>query len=144
MCELPKIVKDAQRVRAMIEEAFIRMARKHRYGCGLDLRAAAASVVRLCLQAWRERIDRVRIAQSLCGAVDALKLELQLAKDVNAFRNWDEFEAIVRLVDEVGRQSGGWPKRLTPKGQNAQAAKPPAQRAPILSSRPAFPARATP
>jgi len=137
-------VKDAQRARAAIEQAFTRMARRHKYSTGVDLRSAAKGVVLVALRAWRDpagRLDRVR---QLCEAVDALKVDLQLGKDVDAFRSFREFEAIVRLVDEVGRQSGGWLKRLLPKGQDARADHPPAQRAPILSSRSASRAGATP
>ncbi len=137
MRELPKIVKDAARVRAMIEVAVTGMSRKHKYASGLDLRVAARLVVVAALAVWRDRERKFASLSMLCTTIDGLKLDLQLAKDVDAFRSWNEFEAIVRLVDEVGRQSGGWLKRLTPKGQNAQAALPLEQRAPILSSRPA-------
>jgi hypothetical protein len=137
MRDLPKIVKDAARVRAMIEVARTRMARVHRHESGRDLRRAAARVVRRALGVWRAKSLKGKVARGkrLAAAIDSLKLELQLCKDVNAFRSWNEFEAVVRLVDEVGRQSGGWLKRLTPKGQSARAVSPPGQRAPILSSR---------
>jgi hypothetical protein len=135
--ELPKIVKDAARGRAMIEEACTRMSRQHRYESGKDLRVSARLVVRTALRVWRKPGERLSRLEDLCAAIDWLKLDLQLSKDVHAFRSWKEFEAIVRLVDEVGRQSGGWLKRLTEQGQSARAAKPPAQRAQTLSSRPA-------
>ena len=138
MRELPKIVKDAARVRAMIEAASIRMAARHRHESGRQLRDSARILARTALRCWRKPSQRVMRVEDLCAAIDWLKLDLQLCKDVGAFRSWKELEAIVRLVDEVGRQSGGWLKRLTEQGQNAQAAMPPGQRAPILSSRSAF------
>ena len=35
---LPKVVKDAQRLRAAIEEAFSRMEKRHKWVVGIDLR----------------------------------------------------------------------------------------------------------
>src|SRR3954471_10714760 len=95
--ELPRIVRDTQRARAAIEQAFTRMARRHRYPTGADLRAAVKLVVVLALRAWRDRENRLKHAGDLCEAVDVLKLELQLGKDVNAFASFGEFEAIVRI-----------------------------------------------
>jgi hypothetical protein len=134
--EIPQIVKDAQRARVALEQAFTRMARRHKYTVGVDVRVAAKAVVVAALSAWRDRENRLARAGELCAAVDLLKLELQLGKDVDAFGAWREFEAIVRLVDSVGRQSGGWLRDLKPKGQN-EAGKLPHQRAQKLSSRPA-------
>jgi hypothetical protein len=134
MHDLPKISIDAQRARAAIEEAFTRMAHRHKWHTGADIRTASKAVVLAALRAWRDRDDKLARVRELCAAVDVLKLELQLGKDVNAFRSWAEFEAIIDLVDEVGRQSGGWLNRLQPKGRNARAEQPPEQRALILSS----------
>lgn len=141
---LPKLVKDAQRVRAMVEESFVRMARRHRYSTGADIRAAAKAIVLLALRAWRQPENRIALAADLCDAVDVLKVELQLGKDVGAFRSFAEFEAIVRLTIEVGRQSGGWLKGLRSAGQNAPGREPLPQRAPTLSSRSAPLAGAAP
>jgi hypothetical protein len=141
--ELPKIVKDAQRLRAAIEMAFTRMARRHKYSTGADIRGGAKTVVLAALRAWRDPEHRLARVEHLCDAIDSLKVDLQLGKDVDAFRSWAEFDAIVRLAVEVGQQSGGWRKRLLPKGQNEQGQHSPAQRAPILSSRAAS-AGATP
>jgi hypothetical protein len=131
---IPQVVKDAQRLRAGVEEAFVRMKRRHKYLSGADVRAAAKRVVVLALRAWRDRENRLALARELGHAVDELKLELQLAKDINAFGSFREFEAIARLAHEVGKQSGGWLRSLQPKGQNAEADQPPAQRAQTLSS----------
>jgi hypothetical protein len=128
----------------MIEEAFTRMARKHKYTVGTDLRVAAKAIVVAGIATWRETEDKVARALELRAAIDTLELELQLGKDVGAFGSWNEFEAIVRLRKEVGAQSGGWLKQLRSKSQNGQAAVSPGQRAQILSSRDASPAGATP
>src|SRR5690349_20158819 len=109
----------------MIHEAFTRMVRRHKYTIGQRITDAAFEVVLIGLQVWRAPpAGKTEQMEALTRAVDTLKLHLQLAMDVNAFRSWNEFEAIISLVDEVGRQSGGWLKRATNKGQNASAAKP--------------------
>jgi hypothetical protein len=142
--ELPAIAKTAARLRASIEIAWTRCARRHRYGIGTDLRDQATAVQRCTLRAWRDRNHQLQRVRELVIAIDDLKLTVQLAKDVCAFASFDEFEAIARLVDDVGRQSGGWLKRLHSQSQNAQGALPLEQRAQILSSRAASPSGATP
>jgi hypothetical protein len=140
--ELPQIVKDAQRMRAALEQAFTRMPRRYKYKIGTDLCATAKTIVFCGMSAWREPELRLEFAQQLDRQVRMLKLDLQLAKDVNAFGSWSEFEAIARLVESIGRQSGGWLRGLKPKGQNVPAM--PAQRAQKLSSRSASGTEASP
>jgi len=82
-----------------------------------------------------DRSQQLRRVHELSDAIDELKLRIRLSKQVNAFGSFGEFETIVRTTADLGRQCGGWLKRLHSKGQNAQAASPPAQRASILSSR---------
>jgi hypothetical protein len=142
--ELPAIAKTAARLRAAIETAWTRCARRHKYGIGTDLRNQATAVCRSTLRAWRDKERQLERVRELVVAVDDLRISVQLAKDVCAFASFDEFEAIARLLDDVGRQSGGWLKKLHATSQNAQAGSPPGQRAPILSARAASPSGATP
>jgi hypothetical protein len=133
---LPQIWLDAQRVRAAIEQAVTRFKRTDRYDSGGDLRRDARAVVRLVRQAWLSKAmhRRRKLAQDLSEAIDDLKDSMQLAKDVSAFRSFGEFDALARLVTNLGRQCGGWLKELYSQSQNGQAASP-AQRARTLSSR---------
>lgn len=142
--ELPVIAKTAARLRAAIETAWVRCARRHKYGIGTDLRDQATAVSRSVLRAWRDRNNQLQRVREVVIAIDDLKITVQLAKDVAAFASFEEFEVIARLVDDVGRQSGGWLKRLHSQSQNVQAALPLEQRAQILSSRAAPPSGATP
>jgi hypothetical protein len=133
---LPKIVRDAQRARAAIQQMSIRMAKRHRYETGADLRRSAKHLVVTTLRTFRAHGDaKVELAREIRDAVDLLKLELQLGKDVDAFGRWAEFVAVVELVDSVGRQSGGWLRSLQGNGQNARPDEPAGQRASTLSSR---------
>lgn len=121
-------------MRAAIEEMFTRMAKRHKYTTGIDLRAAAKAVVVAVRRAWKERDDKTARVVELTDAVDLLLLELQLGKDVNAFGRWPEFEAVARLAQGLSQQSGGWLRSLRSTSQNAQASSP-GQRAQTLSSR---------
>lgn len=133
--ELPPIAKLSQQILVSIEQAVIRFARSHKYGVGADLRREAMRVARCVHRAWRERSRQLQRVHELAEAIDDLKITLQLAQGVDAFRSFGEFEALARLVSDIGRQCGGWLKQLHSKGQNGQASPGFAQRAPILSSR---------
>lgn len=134
--DLPDIAKAAARIRATIEGAVGRFARKDRYSVGADLRDGSRQIVRLTIQAWREPQRRLLKVRELSAAIDNFKLDLMLATDVAAFRGDREAEAIGREVKSLGEQCGGWLKELHRKGQNGPASSP-VQRAQILSDRPA-------
>ena len=132
--ELPPIAKAARRVLMVIEEAVTRFPRRHKYTLGADLRRESMQVCRCVHRAWRERGRQLTRVHELATALDDLKVSLQLGKDINAFGSFEEFEAIARIVSDLGRQVGGWLKALHSKGQNGQERSSPVQRAPILSS----------
>jgi hypothetical protein len=68
----------------------------------------------------------------LVWAVDELKLSLQLGSQLKAFKNFSQFERLIRAAEEVGRSAGGWKRQLHRKGQNSGTA-PGRERAQILS-----------
>lgn len=136
----PPIARLSHRILADVENAVHRFPRFHKYSIGADLRAYAMQIARGIHKAWRDpghRLDRVL---ELCSAVDDLKISMQLGKAVKAFGSFAEFEALAKLVHELGQQSGGWLKSLQSKGQNA-AVREPSQRAQILSTQDAHEAR---
>lgn len=130
--ESPAIVKLAERVLVEMEQVVRGFARYHKYTIGTDLRTSTATVARLAHRAWRDHKRRPDWISRLNFAIDDLKLSLQVAKRIQAFRNFAQFEAIIRLVSDLGRQCGGW-QRKHPKSQNDQAGTP-GQRAQILST----------
>lgn len=131
--EAPPIVKLAERVLVEIEEAVHGFPRYHKYAAGTELRAAARKVARASHRAWRVHQRRGELIGALVFAVDDLKLEMQVSKRVQAFKRFSQFEALIRLVDDLGRQCGGWQNKH-PKGQSYQASAP-GGRAQILSAR---------
>ncbi|HJS35399.1 MAG TPA: four helix bundle protein [Pseudoxanthomonas sp.] len=133
--ELPPIAKLAERLHLNIEQAVRNFPRYHKYAIGKDMRKQARKIVRLCHRAWRDRGQQLKWVDALVWAIDELKLSLQMGSQIKAFKSFAQFEGLIRLGEEIGKQAGGWKRQLIqhPKGQNStrNAA---AERAQILST----------
>ncbi|UHQ21933.1 four helix bundle protein [Lysobacter sp. 5GHs7-4] len=118
--DLPPIAKLAERLLVDIERAVRAFPRYHKYTVGTQLREQAMEVVKLCNRAWRDRDQQLRWLDGLVWAIDELKVLLQIAKQVHAYQSFRQFEALIRLADDVGKQAGGWKRQQQkhPKGQN--------------------------
>jgi hypothetical protein len=132
--EAPTIVKLTERVLVEIEIAVRGFPRYHKYTSGTRLRDKAHDVAVAAHRAWRDMDRRQEWTSRLVFAVDDLKLEMQISKSVQAFKSFAQFEALIRLVSDLGKQCGGWKKQQHPKGQNHGALLP-SERAQILSAR---------
>jgi hypothetical protein len=133
--DLPPIVKLSERLLVEIEQTVRGFPRYHKYAIGKDLREQAMQVARLCNRAWRERAHQLRWTVQLVWAIDELKLSLQLGSQVHAFKSFNQFEKLIRLAEDLGRQAGGWKRQQQhPKGQNSTR-EVVAERAQILSTR---------
>jgi hypothetical protein len=118
--KLPDIAQIAMRVLAGVEQSVKRFSRMDKYGLGVRLQQLAHQAALYLRLGWNE--PEVRYQHVLCAsrAIDALVIQLQLAKAVGAFRSRRQFEALARLVDDLGRRCGGWLKKLRLSGQNGQ------------------------
>jgi len=131
--ESPPIVKLSERVLLEIEVAVRSFPRYHKYAVGSELREQARDVARAAHRAWRDRARQGQWLADLVFAIDDLKLTLQIAQRLHAFKGFSQFEALARLISDLGRQCGGWQKQHQ-RSQNQQ----PQQangRAQILSAR---------
>jgi len=106
------IWRDASQLLVMIEQAVRHFPRYHKYALGTEMRQQAMRVCRLIVRAYHDKENRVTQVQRLNDAVDDLKIQIQLAKELMAFRHFQEFEAIATLAVAVGKQSGGWKRHL--------------------------------
>ena len=106
------IWRDAQRLLVLVEEAVRRFPRYQKYTLGSDLRRQALHMCRLVNRAWRDQQGRLRHIEHLVMAVDEFKLLLQVGKEVRAFAGFGQFQQLVELAVALGRQSGGWRRRL--------------------------------
>jgi hypothetical protein len=104
--------RDASRLLLAIEEAVRHFPRYHKYAIGNDLRHQAMGVCRLVVRAYNDKLNRGRQVSRLVVAIDDLKIQIQLAKELRVFRHFREFQAIAELVVAVGKQSGGWRRRV--------------------------------
>lgn len=106
------IWRDANRLLLAIEQAVRRFPRYHKYTLGTDLRHQAMRLCRLIHRAFAAGNDQSQQVEEIVTAVDDLKLSIQLGKELAVFQSFSEFQAITELTVAVGRQSGGWRKRL--------------------------------
>ena len=132
--QLPEIVKKSERLLLDIERAVRGFARYHKYTIGSDIRKQAMTVLRMCHRTWRERAEQMEWSSKLVWASDELKLSIQLGGQLHAFRSFQQFEAIIRSAEDVGRCAGGWKRDLYRKSQNS-AGDNHQKRAQILSGR---------
>jgi hypothetical protein len=102
------IWRDANRLLLEVEQAVRHFPRYHKYTLGSELRTQAMLVCRLVGRAWRDKLQTLEWLERLAPAVDDLKLQLQLGKELRVFRSFAEFERLAELAVEVGKQSGGW------------------------------------
>src|SRR5690349_19301963 len=116
--DVPSIVRTAERAAVAIEQAVASFPRRHRYTHGTVLRTRAMDVWESAVKAWRHRDQQARLAELLSERIDGLKLSMQLGRQIGAFRSTGEFHAIYLIVAELGRQCGGWLKKLHAKGPN--------------------------
>jgi hypothetical protein len=132
--QIPPIVKAAERLCVEIENAVRTFARYHRYAIGADLRAQAMRVYDLANRAWRDRPRQAQWVTDLVWAIDELLHRIQVAKLLRATQSFRQFEHLLRLIEALGRQAGGWRKSLHLNGQNAPGPTAVAQRAKTLST----------
>ena len=101
----------------MVEEAVRRFPRYHKYTLGSDLRRQAMQVCRLVNRAWRDQRGRSSHVEHLVMAVDEFKLLLQVGKEVHAFTGFSQFQQLAELAVALGKQSGGWRRRLVARSE---------------------------
>ena len=119
---LPTICRDAERLLLAVEQCVRNFPRYHKYQMGSQLRAQALDVARLAQRAWRDKRNQAAHVGQLVWAVDEVKLSLQLAKTIQAFVSFSQFETCATLAVQIGKQSGGWHRQLV-TSQSASAAR---------------------
>jgi hypothetical protein len=141
----PPIFAVIARLRADIERAVTgNFPRKHRYASGQDLRDRITAVATAANRAWRDRENAGHWTSRLVWEVDELKLAMRLAKDLNAFASFRQFEHLIRQAEDLGRQCGGWNRQNSTRNHPLKGQSParvPAQpgRAKTLSTSAASP-----
>ena len=123
---LPPVYRDCQRLLLHTEQSVMRFSRYHKYTVGTDLRKQAFTLMRTVHRAVYDRTQQSQHIHTLLWQVDDFKLTLQLASDIGAFvqtsskaakpqgAGFAAFETAARLAVAIGKQCGGWLKKVQP------------------------------
>ena len=85
------IWRDANNLLLLIEQAVKHFPRYHKYTLGSELRSQAMLICRLISRSWHHKSQAYRLLPQLVDAVDDLKIQVQLAKELHVWRNFAEF-----------------------------------------------------
>ncbi len=87
--ELP-IWPDANRLLLEVEQAVRHFLRYHKYTLGTELRGQALQICQWISRAWRDQSHAAEHLPEWVLAVDDLKIQLQLGRELQMFRNFAE------------------------------------------------------
>ena len=105
---------DATRFLTETELAVRSFPRYHKYTLGSDLRRQAMNICRLVARAAQAGAlaEREPLIAQLVWQVEDVKMSVQLAKEVEAFASFAQFQRLAEAAVALGKQSGGgWWKR---------------------------------
>lgn len=105
--------RDAQRFMLEVECAVRAFPRYHKYTLGTELRRQAMDVNRMVARAAQQgdAARRAALLERLVWQVEDLKMSLQLAKELQVFASFAQFQRLAEQAVALGKQSGGWCKR---------------------------------
>lgn len=114
------IWKAAMDLAVHLEHAVRRFPRYHKYTLGTELRQTAQRLCRLVARANNAQVDGGRFAalDQLVLGVEEMKTLLTLAQEMQAFANFNEFASATDLTVVLGKQSGGWRRRVRPEASS--------------------------
>lgn len=96
-----------------LEKAVRRFPRYYKYTLGSELRQTAQRLCRLVARANEARAAaRLAALDELVLGVEEMKTLLTLAQEVKVFASFNEFAEAAELTVGLGKQSGGWRRRV--------------------------------
>lgn len=102
-----------------LEHAVRRFPRYHKYTLGTELRLTSQRLCRLVARANNAQQEaRWQALDELVLAVEEMKTLLTLAQETQAFAHFNEFAGATELVVNLGKQSGGWRRRVRPEASS--------------------------
>ena len=112
------IWKAALELAVHLEQAVRRFPRYHKYTLGSELRQTAQRLCRLVARANDARETRALVLDDLVLTVEEMKTLLTLAKEIGAFAQFNDFATAAELTVSLGKQSGGWRRRVRPEASS--------------------------
>jgi hypothetical protein len=107
------IWRDASRFLLDVEQAVRQFPRYHKYTLGSELRRQAMAICRLVARAAQtsEPARKRGLLEQLVWQIEDIKMSVQLAKELEAFASFAQFQRLAEQSVSLGKQSGGWCKR---------------------------------
>lgn len=115
--ELP-ILRDAKRLLLEIERIVRVFSRYHKYTIGSELRTQCHRMVRYLIGCIHQKRNRLAKLETLFIRIEDIKTQIHLAKELNAFQNFKQFETLASLAMSVSKQSKLWHQQLQRQSQN--------------------------
>lgn len=112
------IWRDANRFLVAIEKVVKHFPKYHKYTLGSELRSNALKICNLIHQAWQEKQQQCALLYKLKYCIDEIKIQLHLAKKLEALPSFRTFEFLSKQAVNLGKQNGGWYKAKCKQGQN--------------------------
>jgi hypothetical protein len=91
-----------------IEGAVAQFSRYHKYALGTELRRGAQAILGRIVRAARASTQRVAELESLVLAVEHLKGQLTLARELRCCSSFTVWAELAELAVGIGKQSEGW------------------------------------
>jgi 23S rRNA-intervening sequence protein len=105
------IYKKAMDLAVYMENVVKGFSRYHKYNTGADLRNLSREIVALIISA-NSKGEKVDTLLQLRDAIERLKVEIRICKEVSAFRSFNSFQHAAEGAVNIGRQVEGWIKTL--------------------------------
>lgn len=106
------IWRDAEQLVLEIERAVQAAPRYHKYTLGAEMRQAAYALLNAIGRAIHANAERITLLIRAHAISESLMIKIQLAKKLNLFASFSQFERTATLGYAVAKQCKGWQKRL--------------------------------
>ncbi len=103
--------RDANLLLVEVEQAVRGFSRYHKYSVGTALRTTALRLCQAIHRAYSRQQSQCKMVQHVAELSDDLKLHIQLARELQAFKSFAQFQRVAELAVSIGRQAGGWLKQ---------------------------------
>jgi len=101
------IYKRAVELAVFLETIVKHFPRFHRYEIGADMRKMSRDLATLVIAA-NFATDKVTAITALRDKSEEMKLTLVIAKEIKAFKSFNQFQRAALLSADISRQSQGW------------------------------------
>ena len=108
------IYKKAMELAVYIEQVVRNFSRYHKYTIGSDLRNLSRALPALVIKA-NSQGEKKSLLTELRDRSEEMKLTIMIAKEIKAFKSFNQFQNAATLAVNISRQSEGWLKSQSGK-----------------------------